>query len=337
MDVKPLLHPFGIVVSPARRRALLAALALSLTCLSASAATGDISKFPVNDDNPSASIPSPEERNASPMQFGYFLQDLYTKGELAFEKKDWATSVKYFEAIAKVITDRARTFSKLCEAYQHLDKVALARANCARAIVLAGSTWIDHRRFVELSLAAPSLTPGDIADVDASILHVRQQFAALPAEEGRPLERKEADRSAASRALFMREFAGLACRFALRLRDANRLDRCVDELEKQKAEPATILTFEWTKAVVVRDRSRSLALIDQAKELKLPATTLAAMVREHDDTFGFLALLKRNKVVLGVALALMIIVGGALVWARRWRRSAPPTSRSATDGEPARS
>lgn len=341
-----------------------AALALSLLCGSAAAAPGDVSKFPIDDDNPSASIPPLEARNANPLQFGYFLQDLYTNGELAFEKKDWATSAKYFEAIAKVITDRARSFSKLCEAYQHLDNVESARANCAKAIVLPGATLMDHRRFLELSLSAKSLTRSDLADIDASIAHVRAQVAELPditpprRSEVKPLasgappgeasrvlaemkeaqrQRNEAKQSSAQRADFMQKYEGLACRLGLRLRDASRLTRCVDELKRQKAEARVVLTFEWSKALVMRDRARSRELLEQAKGLQIPAATLEAMSREHDDTFGLLALLKRWKLVEAALFAFVVIAGGVLAWLRRRRRSAPPPRASVSTSEQAAS
>jgi len=345
------IHRFRVTPPVRRWRVLVAALSLGLWCGFAAAAPGDVSKFPINDDNPSASIPPLEARNANPLQFGYFLQDLYTKGELAFEKKDWAVSAKYFEAIAKVITDRARSFSKLCEAYQHLDEVESARANCAKAIVLPGATLMDHRRFLDVSLSAKALTRSDVANIDASIAHVRAQVAELPditpppRAEIKPLasgappgeaarvlaemkeaqrERNEAKQSSAERADFMQKYEGLVCRLGLRLRDAARLGRCVDELKRQKADARVVLTFEWSKALITRDRARSRELLEQARKLQIPAATLAAMSREHDDTFGLLALLKRWKLVAGALVACVVIAGGALAWLRRRRRSAPP-------------
>jgi hypothetical protein len=364
MHEKRSIHGFNVVRSLRRGRALAAGLATLLLCVSSAAAPGDVSKFPINEDNPSASIPPTEARNASPLQFGYFLQDLYTRGELAFESRDWATSSKYFEAIAKVVTDRARAFSKLCEAYQHQGKLEAAKANCARAIVLPGATWLDHKRFVELSLAQKSLTPGDVADVEASIAHVRSQFAALPERlppspaevepvgsgtsaadatrtfeelKAKQRERKEANQSDVQRAGFIRDFEGLACRLALRLRDANRLARCIDELKRQNAEPRVLLTFEWAKALVARDRARSLELLEQAKQLEIPAATLSAMAREQNEAFGLLAWLERYESLVGAVLAVVVILGGTLAWVRRVRRSVSSSKRSAAAGAAAAS
>jgi tetratricopeptide (TPR) repeat protein len=337
-----------------RKLMLAAAVGALLHGAPASAAPGDLSKFPINEDNPSANIPPVDARNAAPLEFGYFLQDLYTRGELAFQKGNWAIAVKYFEAIAKVIPDRARSFSKLCESYQHLDQQELAAKNCAKAIGLQGATLLDHKRFIETTLAGATLSPAAIGNLDASIAQVREHIAALPPEEPLPppvapkpvgpgvsaadaarslaelkeaqLERRQAIATAKTRAMFMLEFETLACRLGLRVRDAPRLTRCLDELKRQKADERVLLPFDWSLALIVLDRPRATALLEQAKQLKLAPATLDAMVAEQNKTFGLLAWLKRSwlSVVLGFAAALGL-AGAFFLVSRRRQPKAPTT------------
>lgn len=290
-------------------RRLLIVMALSFGAVPVIAAPGDISKrFKVNEDNPSANVPSLEERNANPVEFGYYLQDLYTRAELAFDKKDYAGSVKYFEAIAKTIPDRALSFSKLCQGYQQLGKLAIAAANCGKAIQLEGATLYDHLRFIDLTLGKGPLLADDVTNIDASIVHVASQVATLPdvpapppAPEripGKKLTAAEAEESftrikearalreqAKSRAGFLMDFELLRCRFALRLRDVNRLDACLTELKSQKANEQVVLPFDWSKAVIAKDQRSATALLERAKQLQIPAATLGRMADEQEKAF----------------------------------------------------
>jgi hypothetical protein len=330
-----------------------AAVAVLGICGPAFAAPGDISKkFSVNEENPSASIPSVEERNAAPLEFGYFLQDLYTRAELAFEKKDYANSVKYFEAIAKTIPDRALSFSKLCQGYQQLGKLDIAAANCGKAIQLEGATLVDHLRFIELSLSRGPLTPEDVANIDASVNHVSAHVAAVPEEPppapaparppGQKLTAEEAAASIARvkdarlhreqvqrRATFLMDFELLRCRLALRLRDVTRLNACLVELQKQKANERVILPFDWSKALIQKDRARASALLERAQLLGIPAATLQRMADEQEKAFrpaGVLGVISAwgTRGIL-VALAVVALAVGILgAWFAAKRRSLSP-------------
>ncbi len=346
------------------RLVLPAALATFLFCVSSSAAAGDVSSFPIDEGNPSASIPSLEARDKAPLQFGYFLQDLYTRGQLALEKRDWATAAKYFEAIVEVVPDRARSFSKLCESYGHLGKRELAVLNCRKALGLEGATLIDHKRFIEMVLAGKALSPADVGSIDASIAHVREQAALLPEKEPPPRdppkpvapgappdetwralqalketqrERREAIMGKKQRAAFMLELETLACRLGLRLRDAARLNRCLDELKRQKADERVLLPFEWSKALIVGDRTRAATLLEQAKRLGIPPATLAAMLDEQSRAFGLVAWLKRSWIGLAVGLGAAAGLGAALLFVSRRRRLKTPDSELAAARAPAES
>ncbi len=300
--------------------------------------------FKVNEEDPAGHIPTIEQRNANPLQFGYYLQDLYTRGQLALEKKDYAKAVKYFETLTKILPDRALSFGALCQSYQHLGKLDLAAASCARAISLEGATLVDHLRFLDVTLSGKAPTKEVVADLDASIAHVREHLAAqpkdgpLPPESTRPShppdyqptsEEVAADVAAAreahrirkaeiarrdQRSSFLVEFEITVCRLAQRLRDGKRLGECVERLRGQNVNEPIVLTYEWSKAVVQGDVAGASTLLTKAKKLGIPAATLDAMADEQAKAFapkGFRGFVRRW------GLPLFAVVTG-LVLALRW-------------------
>ena len=173
------------------RRSQSAFVAPALACLlgvasvfgaaTTSALPGDIGdKYRVNDDNPIASIPSTEEKNQNPIEFAHFLQDLIARSESAFRKQDWEKSVKYYEAVAVAVPDRALPFSRLCTGYSKLGKLETAITKCALAITLPGAKVMDHLRFVNLTLQKPALTAIDVSNVEHSLQHLRDHIAKNP-------------------------------------------------------------------------------------------------------------------------------------------------------------
>jgi len=299
-----------------RGAAWLVLLALVLGASVAAAAPGDTSQFPINEDDPSASIPSEEARNAAPLEFGNYLQDMYTRAQTAFEAKEWQKSAKYFEALALTLPDRAFSFNMLCQVYENLGKIEIASANCAKALQLGGVALADHARFVRVTLRKPALSATDVADIDASIAHVRSHVAALPPEAplpplpkaaplpsgrkptgaeiqadfGRLKEqaelRREAEKVAQQRASFLMDLNLLACRLGVRLRDPAHLASCVDELRTLKADERVVLTFEWSRAVSMKDHARASTLVEKARTLGIPAATLQAMLAEQEKAFA---------------------------------------------------
>ena len=168
-------------------------LSLSLSCALASAAPqpGDVSvKFPINDDDPVASVPSVADRNNNPLEFAHHLQDLIARADGAQRGKDYEKASKYFEALAREVPNRAVAFSRLCVIYAKLGRTDVAAANCGKATQLDGAKVVDHLRFVTLSLQKAKLTDKELADIDASLVHLRDHSAKnaqpLPAPASAP-------------------------------------------------------------------------------------------------------------------------------------------------------
>jgi hypothetical protein len=344
-----------------------AALVVLAVSSRAGAAPGDLATdFRVNDENPVTSIPSLEQRTKNPLEFGYFIQDLVARAEGAFEKKDWARSVKYYEALAQAVPDRAISFRRLCSGYAELGNVDIAAANCGRALSLPGARVIDHFEFLNLSLRRATLTPKEIGELEASIAHVRAHIAANPQKPVEPpkpapydsavlaappspertkhikeafmkrhearvlaeLEGKAQKKQQKSISLAL-EIEVVACKLAVRLRQEPKLTACVDALRTLKADERLIMPFEWARALVVSDAKRASALLDKAKALGLPEASVRAMREEQARAFagtGFVGFTKR----WGIAVVVGLAVGaGALVFFRALKRRKLATATAA--------
>lgn len=183
---------------------------------------GDISKkFPVDDTDPVKSIPTQEQRDQNPIEFAHFLQDLIARAEGAFRKHDWQKAVKYYEALATAVPDRAISFSRLCISYGKLGEVDVAAANCSKALTLSGAKVMDHIRFVDLTLQKQELSANDLADIEASLTHLRDHVQKTPqppphwdpevikrqAAEGASNQKRTVDPEAAKERLMMNHMA----------------------------------------------------------------------------------------------------------------------------------
>lgn len=325
---------------------------------SANPAASDLStKFRINDQNPSANLPSAEDANENPLEFGYMIQDLIARGEDAIQKKAWDRAVKYYEALSMAVPDRAITFRKLCQGYSELGKIDIAAANCGKALTLGGARVIDHFKFVNLSLRKANLTASELADMEASIAHVRAHIEAHPAAPEKPapapkpssegakpkksleqikeeflkrqqagaladLERKGRAREEAQKPVILAlEIEVLACKLAVRLRDERKLAACVDALKRLKADQKLVLPFEWASAIVRKDPARAGALLEKAKGAGLPSAALQAMTEEQRRTFadaGVFGFFKRQ----GLAVVLTVLAAALATWgALRFARS----------------
>lgn len=340
--------------------AALAVVAAASFSAPAYAAGGDIAtRFKVNDADPISSIPTEEQRNADPMEFSGFLQDLISRAEGAFERKDYANSVKYYEALARTVPTHALPFSRLCIGYAELGKTSIAAANCAKALRLDGARVLDHFRFVTLMLEESELKPSDVADIDASLKQLREhadrqaQKAPAPppapplpapptASAGKSLEqvraeleqqrleslsRGEMPKAAPGLKDLPLEIDVLACRVGVRLNDAKRLDGCAANLKARKANLRLTLPFDWARALVKKDRAGASALLGEARRLHFPDATLRLMQAEQDKTLasaGAAGFFKDYWLLL--ALAALGLAAGAWLWLRRASAAASPAN-----------
>jgi hypothetical protein len=215
-----------------------------------------LSRFRIDFADPESQIPSVDERNKDPLQFGYFLQDLNTEAVRAENKGNWQRAVKFWRADAKAVPDMAVGFGRACRAYQMLGDVQNAIEFCARALNREGSTVEDYLRYAELLTArAGALSPLEVQDLDAIAKHLREK-----GEQTGPA-------------------AVVDCRVGVKLEDPARLESCTQVLGKLSPQDPRTMTFQWSYAMLRQHYGEANRLLASMEKTSMSRQALA-QVRE---------------------------------------------------------
>lgn len=249
------------------------------------------SGMPIDDDDPEASVPPPQVRDARPLEFAYYLQELIERAARATQRKDHRKAARYYRALAKAAPERSVAFSRLCESLEAGGDVAGAIGACKEALAREGAVLNDHLRFVRLVLARPGPLAGkDREDVTAVIDHL----------EAQPDTR----------------LAGhhLRCELALRLSDTAMLERGVAGLVALAPEDAKTISFQWALAIRRRDRAQAERLVARAQAAGLEPAGVARMQQATD------ALARGRSLRLVLPALFLVVAAGAAIIVRRRRR-----------------
>jgi len=213
-------------------------------------------RFVVDDVSPLASVPSKEERMRAPLDFGYWLMDVTERADLAFHKGEFERAARYYEAVTVAVPERSVGFTKLCESYRARGDVDRATDACRKGLGLAGVTTADYTQFLELLLVRDArLSAAALADVEAIFAHLRAQSVG-PA--------------------FLAE---LECRVGLHEHDEVRLGRCVSELVTHAGQQPRTVSYQWALALLRKDRTQALALVEQGRGIGMTAQEVERMQR----------------------------------------------------------
>ena len=261
-----------------------------------------LSHFRINFDDPESSIPTIAERNADPLEFGYFIQDLAAEGVFYERKRDYATAVKFWRASAKAVPDEAVAFSRACQNYQLEGDRDDALTYCSRALNLHGVTTGDYVRFGELTVQKNGpLSDVEIADLTAAIVHLQKQ------ENGEG------------------PAAVLECELGVKLEDEKKLAHCTSVLAKTTPNDPHTLTFEWSLAMKRKNFGDARRLVDAMSKAGMPAETLAQV---RTATAEASAWWRRpfTDPRYGLAFACLIALVAFLIFRKRAQlRAVPPT------------
>jgi tetratricopeptide (TPR) repeat protein len=249
-----------------KRAALRASVSAALAALvtlswgaeaSASPAAPDaiaLSKWPINQQNPEASLPSEHDREADPVEFGYLLMDLTDRAEAALGRGDQRSAVGFYRAVAKAVPDNNIAFRKLCESYAALGQRDAALESCRKAIGLPGVTNDDFARFVQVVIKkSGSLDASEARAVDEVVRHLNKQAS------GRLLANV------------------VQCQLGAKLADEVRLAQCSAVLDQVAPNEPQTVTSLWQLAALRGDRVRAERLVGRAQELGRPASEIARM------------------------------------------------------------
>ncbi len=202
-----------------------------------------LSSFEIDKADPESTIPPPETLAASPLNFGYLIQDLGGFAEAAMKRGDHAAAARFFLALAKLTPNAAYGSRKACVELEASGDLAKALMACRAALTKEGTTGGDYAQFVRVALANdPKRDSLEHTEIDAVVAHVAKQP------------------DAASLA------ATLRCQVALKFDDVKTLAACTGELTKSAANDPATIAYQWALAVQQKDRGGALSLIEKARK-----------------------------------------------------------------------
>lgn len=203
---------------------------------------GHLSKFKIDDKDPSSSVPTIEQRDHDPLEYGYFIMDLGDHAEWALAKGDHLAAAGFYRALAKAVPDAAVGFVKACEQYELAGDKDKAQEFCAAALTLKGVTVADYSHYARLALRRKNLRPTDIANLDGVIKHL------------------EADPASRSVGL------DIECTLGAREGDQARLEHCVPQLTGIDSKNPKTLFYQWALAIKKKDFGAAERILARTKE-----------------------------------------------------------------------
>jgi len=215
-----------------------------------------MSKWPVDTEHPELGIPSEKDRNAEPLEFGYWLQDVALKGEQASKSGDHATAARLYAALGQAVPDRAVAFVKLCQEYEALGDLPKAINACGDALLRDGARVSDYSHFVHLVLTKPGpLGEKDVGALGAVLVHLREDAAG----------RDVADE--------------LECQVGTRTSNIAQLQECTAALSARAPDDAKTISYQWALAVAQNRFDDARKLGERARAAGVAPENLAAMDR----------------------------------------------------------
>jgi hypothetical protein len=258
------------------------------------ATLGDVT---IDDANPEASVPSQEDRDRRPLQFGYYLQDLATRAEEAAKRGDHAAAARFYRALFKAAPEVSYAPRKVCEALEAAHDVAGAVLACRTAITREGTTAADYVHFVNLVLSQPGqLPPLEQTELKMVLDHLDAEAKLGPAA------------------------SHLRCQVALRFHDLAALETCSRELAQAVPDDPQTVSFQWALALEKHDETSALRLVDRARELGMSQDGVARMQKATSDMRGRWML--RLALFVVAAAAAVASVFAAIRWLASRRRLA---------------
>lgn len=247
--------------------------------------------FKIDHNYPEASVPSVKERNANPLEFGYFLQDLLERGERARQENDLRAVVLYARAVVKAVPERAKSWTKLCEAYERVADRDKAIRACKAALTAAGVELQDYLHYLHLVLDKEGdLSPEERKSLDGVVAH-------LDAQPGQTLVAEH-----------------VRCELGVKAKDVALLRRCTSALDAAAPNDPKTIIFAWTLAVREGRTADAAQLLERAQAA---GVVVANLERMEKVTFARAGWSWSRWSLAGAALLLVV---AASAWALRRRR-----------------
>src|SRR5450432_2291711 len=255
---------------------LILAVPAGLRAQSEQAPADQTERWPIDPQHPDTSIPSTNELDNKPMKAGYLLMDLVDLADAAVKAKKYDEAVKEYDAIAKLVPERATAFSKLCEVYAAMGDTARALDNCTIALSKPGARVRDAALFARLTSEQPEgPSAAEVAELDQVIDHLKQ-------ENVDPVD-----------------IAQIQCGIAVRLSDERRLKDCTTTLQAKAPDDARTVSYLFALALQQGNYGEGQRLLTRAKAIGIKPDGLQKM-ESAVRTIRFAWLRKLGMILLGV-------------------------------------
>lgn len=266
-----------------------------------------VSDLRIDEQNPEGNIPTEEQRNRNPVEFGYWLQDLAAMAQKASKRGDHLVAIKFFTAMAKAVPDRPVSYRRLCDEYNAAGMGDKAIEACGSVLLLKDITLDDYARYMTLIVTKPgNLSRREVDSLTGLVEHLKHEPSARDS------------------------YYEIECSVAVRVDNMAELQECVDGLSATApAAPSTIL-YQWTLALKRGQYGEARKAIEHGKRISMSAQSIARMEQETDDT---VAQHYRKYVTGGIAMLLTLIAVGAGITLLR-RRMATGSTSSVDDALP---
>ena len=256
-------------------------------------------RFAVDEANPEANIPSSKERDRSPLEFGYYLQDLLERAEVARKAKDFSAVIRYYRAVAKAVPESAKGWSKLCESYDIVNDHERAIIACRYAIDRSGVELQDYVRYVHLILKRNAqgkdaeFSMAEKTELDRVLTHLEKQGGLELA------------------------VAHLRCEIGLMLKDVAMMETCTQALAKGAPDDPKTVVFQWSLAVMKGQNVEAARLLERARATGVKHEGVELMESVTPSAPGV-----SRRAKIGGATALLTIVFATVLFAAIRRRRA---------------
>jgi tetratricopeptide (TPR) repeat protein len=255
-----------------------------------------LSKWHIDRRDPERSIPSPAQRDANPVEFGYFLMDVSDVAEAAIKRGNHAEAIVYFKTLAQAVPEKAVSYRKVCISYQALHDWQNAAAYCKEALSKEGTMVEDFSRYAEILLTMkPAFTEQDGGELDTVVQHLRAELPkdTLPDE--------------------------IACDVGLKLKDNARMQECTQRLIALAPDNGKTITYQWAYALQVGNVPEARRMIAKARQLSLSPQTITTLEKglHNYSRSQYLDWLYNKNLRIGIFLAALAAVGIAALLKRR--------------------
>jgi len=259
-------------------------------------------QFHINHADPEATVPTEAQKNAKPLEFGYYLQDLIAFAMAADRAGDHLGAARYYRAFAKAVPDESIAFQKLCESLQKAGKRDEAMAACRDALGRPGIDVSDYVRYTTLVLAKQGpLNEDEREDLNTIIAHLRKD----PGTRAAGLH--------------------LQCELAMHDADVPLLRQCSGELAALAPDDPKTISFQWAAAMRAGNGAEARRLVERARAMGMKPAGLRKMEKATDALDSGVGghVVKAGVALVSVFAALLLAL---MLWRRRAPRQAAPAA-----------